>query len=73
MLRGVAVVRIDVSEELSASVIKVTRIGELGTTLAQLATDARCEEILSLFESRLKVETGVQVRFCNLDWTLSST
>jgi hypothetical protein len=34
MLRHVALVRIDVSEELSASVIRVTRIGELGTTLA---------------------------------------
>jgi hypothetical protein len=30
----VALVRTDVSEELSASFIKVTRIGELGTTLA---------------------------------------
>jgi hypothetical protein len=29
-----ALVRIDVSEELSASIIRVTRIGELGTTLA---------------------------------------
>jgi hypothetical protein len=34
MLRRVAVVRTDVSEELSASFIEVTRIGELGTTLA---------------------------------------
>jgi hypothetical protein len=34
MLRRVAIVRRDVSEELSASFIKVTRIGELGTTLA---------------------------------------
>jgi hypothetical protein len=33
MLRRVALVRIDVSEELSASFIRVTRIGELGTTL----------------------------------------
>jgi hypothetical protein len=33
MLRCVAFVRTDVSEELSAS-IRVTRIGELGTTLA---------------------------------------
>jgi hypothetical protein len=33
-LRRVAVVRADVSEELSASIIRVTRIGELGTTLA---------------------------------------
>jgi hypothetical protein len=34
MLRGMAHVRTDVLEELSASFIKVTRIGELGTTLA---------------------------------------
>jgi hypothetical protein len=32
-LHRVALVRIDVSEERSASIIKVTRIGELGTTL----------------------------------------
>jgi hypothetical protein len=31
MLRRVALVRTDVSEELSASVIRVTRIAELGT------------------------------------------
>jgi hypothetical protein len=34
MLRRVALIRTDVSEELSASFIRVTRIGELGTTLA---------------------------------------
>jgi hypothetical protein len=34
MLRCVALVRTDVSEEPSASFIRVTRIGELGTTLA---------------------------------------
>jgi hypothetical protein len=34
MLRLVAVVRTDVSKEPSASFIRVTRIGELGTTLA---------------------------------------
>jgi hypothetical protein len=34
MLRRVALVRTDVSEELSSSFIKVTRICELGTTLA---------------------------------------
>jgi hypothetical protein len=34
MLRRVAVVRTDVSEEPSASFIRVTRIGELGKTLA---------------------------------------
>jgi hypothetical protein len=34
MLRRVALVRTDVSEERSASMIRVTRIGELGITLA---------------------------------------
>jgi hypothetical protein len=33
MLRRVALVRTDVSEEPSASFIGVTKIGELGTTL----------------------------------------
>jgi hypothetical protein len=33
MLRHVALVRTDVSEELNASFISITRIGELGTTL----------------------------------------
>jgi hypothetical protein len=35
MLRSVFVVRTDVSEEFSASFIRVTRMGELGTTLAE--------------------------------------
>jgi hypothetical protein len=34
MLRRVALVRTDVSEEHSASIFRVTKIGELGTTLA---------------------------------------
>jgi hypothetical protein len=34
MLRSVALVRTDVSEECSVSFIRVSRIGELGTTLA---------------------------------------
>jgi hypothetical protein len=34
ILRLVALARTDVSAELSASFIRVTRIGELGTTLA---------------------------------------
>jgi hypothetical protein len=34
MLRSVALLRTDVLEELSASFISVTRIGELGITLA---------------------------------------
>jgi DNA-binding TFAR19-related protein (PDSD5 family) len=34
LLRRVALVRTDVSEELNAYIIRVKRIGELGTTLA---------------------------------------
>jgi hypothetical protein len=34
MLRRVSLVRADVSEELNASIIRMTIIGELGTTLA---------------------------------------
>jgi hypothetical protein len=40
MLRRVALVRTDVSEELRASFIRVTRIGELGTTLGRLLVTA---------------------------------
>jgi hypothetical protein len=35
MLHHVALVRTDVSEECTASIIRVTRIGELGTVLAK--------------------------------------
>jgi hypothetical protein len=40
MLRRVTLVRADVPEELSASFIRVTRIGELGRTL--VVTSNRC-------------------------------
>jgi hypothetical protein len=46
MLRRVALVRTDISEELSSSTIRVKRITELGTTLA--VTDARYEETQSV-------------------------
>jgi hypothetical protein len=36
MLRRVDLVRTDVSDEPSSSFIRVTRIGELGTTLAAI-------------------------------------
>jgi hypothetical protein len=38
MLRRVALVRTDVSEELSVSIMRMTRIGELGTTLVITST-----------------------------------
>jgi hypothetical protein len=45
-LRRVALLRTDVSEELSASFIRVTRIGELGKVLA-VTSNRRSEEIPS--------------------------
>jgi hypothetical protein len=41
MLRHVALVRTDVSEELSPSIIRVTRINELGTMLAITSNQQR--------------------------------
>jgi hypothetical protein len=52
MLRHVALVRTDVSDELSASIIRVTRIGELGTTLA----------IILMMEALSSSETSVLTR-----------
>jgi hypothetical protein len=43
ILRHVTLVRTDVSEELGAYIIRVTRIGELGTTLA--ITSNRCTQV----------------------------
>jgi hypothetical protein len=46
ILRRVALVRSDVSEECFASIIRMTGIVKLGVTLAVTRTDARCEEVL---------------------------
>jgi hypothetical protein len=40
-LRSVALVRVNVSEEFSASFIRVTRIGELGTALVVTSNSVR--------------------------------
>jgi hypothetical protein len=45
LLRRVALIRTDVSQEVSVSIIRVTRIGELGTTLAVTSIRLSCEEI----------------------------
>jgi hypothetical protein len=59
MLRRVAIVRTDVLEERSASFIRVTRIGELRTTLA--ATSNRRTLQINIFRSvrRLLVAASV--------------
>jgi hypothetical protein len=51
MLRRVALVTIDVSKEPSASITKVTRIGELGTTLA-VTSNRRTNNNTSSFSSQ---------------------
>jgi hypothetical protein len=42
MLCHVPLVRTDVSEECSASIVRVTRISELGTTLAFSSISSQC-------------------------------
>jgi hypothetical protein len=51
MLRRVALVRIDDSEKLSASFFRVTKISELGTTLAVTSNRRMMKEALSSFET----------------------
>jgi hypothetical protein len=58
MLRRVALVRTDVSEELSASFIRVTRIGELGTTLAVISNRRTLRRLLITSEISPPLETA---------------
>jgi hypothetical protein len=46
MLRRVALERTDVSEELSLSFIRVTRFGEIGTTLAVISNRRSVRRLL---------------------------
>jgi hypothetical protein len=65
MLRRVALVRTDVSEELSASFIRATRIGELGTMLAvtrNWRTLRRNTNVTLMKEARSSSETSVLTR-----------
>jgi hypothetical protein len=56
-LRHIALVRTDVSEEFSTSVVRVPRISELGTTLAITSNRSRYEEEM-LSSSETSVRTG---------------
>jgi hypothetical protein len=68
ILRRVALVRTDVSEELSASFIRVTRIGELGTTLAvtsnrrTLGRNTKCSLVTLMNQALGSSETSVLTR-----------
>jgi hypothetical protein len=60
MLRRVALVRTDVSEEFRASFIRVKRIGEIGTTLAATSnrrTLRRNIKSLSISSQRASVDS----------------
>jgi hypothetical protein len=59
MLRSVALVRTDVSDELSVSFIRMTRIGELGTTLAVTSNRSTLHLALLRSVSRLLVAASV--------------
>jgi hypothetical protein len=65
MLRRVALVRSDVSEERIATVIRVTRIGEPGTTLAGTLGDAvpRPKALLVNNPTPTPSNAGMDIRF----------
>jgi hypothetical protein len=49
MLRRVTLVRTDVSEELNSFIIRVVRIGELGTTLVTFVKTSNLKNIVKIF------------------------
>jgi hypothetical protein len=59
MLRRVAVIRTDVSEELSATITRMTRIGELGTTLAVTSNRPSPIPVNLLIETLTSSETSI--------------
>jgi hypothetical protein len=63
MLCRVALVRTDVSEELSASFIRMTRIGELGTMLVTASAVPSSPILVTLMKEALSFsETSVLTR-----------
>jgi hypothetical protein len=59
MLRRVALVRTDVSVQRSASIIRVTRIGELGTALA-VTSDRRTPHGVTFQKTLFFIVTAVK-------------
>jgi hypothetical protein len=53
ILRRVTLVRTDVSEELSTSIIRPTRIGELGTTLSLTSFVHSTQTLVTLMKEAL--------------------
>jgi hypothetical protein len=69
MSRRMALIRTEVSEELSASFIRVTRLGELGTTLA--VTSKRLTQYVS-FSSKNSVTSDCSETDLN-NWRFGAT
>jgi hypothetical protein len=68
MLRRLALVRTDVSEELRASFIRVTRVDELGTMLVTASVIPSSPILVTLMKEALSsCETSVLIRVnrCN--------
>jgi hypothetical protein len=66
ILRRVALVRTDVSEELSASFIRVTRIGELGKTLDVTSIIPNSPILVILMKEALALFLVTSVKTANL-------
>jgi hypothetical protein len=64
MLRRIALVRIDVSEELIASFIRVTRIGKLGATLTNQPYPSTKAWDLALYSGHLKSHSITPTPLC---------
>jgi hypothetical protein len=61
-LRRVALVKTDVSEEHIASIIRVTRIGELGKTLVTASVVPSSPILVTLMTAPSSTETSVVTR-----------
>jgi hypothetical protein len=73
-LRCVALVRTDVSEELSASIIRVTRIGELGTLVIISNEQGSSRRLLVLHPNRTTgkiIQGGLNTNLCGYVLSLS--
>jgi hypothetical protein len=64
MLQRVALVRTDVSEKLSTSIIRVTRIGELGTTLVQALSSSETSVLTIATRRNIPEEAILHVTVC---------
>jgi hypothetical protein len=61
MLRLVALLSTGVSEETNASIFRVTRIGEIGTTLA--VTNNRRTANVAVFSGKIPVRTSQETHY----------